>query len=333
MPSGSVVAPDDPQIAVCVASHERPLRLRWLLNALEEQTLPRERFEVVVADDSSAPQARRALESHPLNAAGVLRHLALPPGRGSAAKLRNAAWHEARAPLIAFTDDDCRPPPEWLERLLEAGRANPGAIVQGMTLPDPAEEVTLHHGPHHVRTQEIRPPVPWAQACNILYPRDVLERLGGFLEVPPLAAGEDTELAERARAAGTEYVAAPAALTWHAVYDGLLPERLRSVWRWQDLPLLVKRHPRLRDEFVLWMFWRRRHVWLLPAAAGAFLGRRRPALWALALPWLLHALPSFGPSARGRLRGLTELPSAAVLDLAEMAALARGSVKHRSLFL
>jgi GT2 family glycosyltransferase len=322
-----------PEIAVVVASHDRPLRLRWLLNALEEQTLDRGRFEVVVADDSSSDEPSRLLESHPLARAGVLRRLRLDPSRGSAAKLRNAGWRAARAPLIAFTDDDCRPPSDWLEHLLGAARRHPGAVVQGMTLPDPAEQTTLVHGPHHARTQEIRPPVPWAQACNILYPRSLLERLDGFLEDPPLSAGEDTELAERARAAGARYLGAPEALTHHAVYGDFLPARLRGIWRWQDLPLLVKRHPRLRHEFVLWMFWKRRHVWFLPAAAGAVLGRRRPVLSLLAVPWILHALPWHGHSPRGRLRSLSELPGAAAIDAVEMAALARGSAKHRSLFL
>ena len=37
-----------PEIAVVVASHDRPLRLRWLLEARSEQTLPPDRFEVVM---------------------------------------------------------------------------------------------------------------------------------------------------------------------------------------------------------------------------------------------------------------------------------------------
>src|SRR2546421_2918739 len=38
-----------PELSVAVATHERPLRLRWLLNALDEQTLDRSLWEVVVA--------------------------------------------------------------------------------------------------------------------------------------------------------------------------------------------------------------------------------------------------------------------------------------------
>ena len=55
-----------------MASRDRAIRLRWLLNALEEQTLPAERWEVVVAHDSIGPETEQLLRSHPLAEAGVL---------------------------------------------------------------------------------------------------------------------------------------------------------------------------------------------------------------------------------------------------------------------
>src|SRR4051812_46232380 len=145
-----------PEISVVVPSHERPVRLRWLLNALEEQTLARERFEVVVAHDSRGVETDAILREHSLARAGVLRGLRFDPGPGPAAK-RNAAWRAARAPLIAFTDDDCRPPREWLERLLAASSAAPADVVQGRTEPDPDERNLLHRAAH-VLTQRIEPP-------------------------------------------------------------------------------------------------------------------------------------------------------------------------------
>src|SRR5215216_532753 len=97
-----------PEVSVVVPSHNRALRLLWLLNALEEQTLPRERWEVVVVHDST-DDTDRILREHPLAQAGVLRHLTLEPGTGTASRQRNAGWRTARADTIAFTDDDTRP--------------------------------------------------------------------------------------------------------------------------------------------------------------------------------------------------------------------------------
>jgi len=64
-------------------------------------------------------------------------------------------------------------------------------------------------------------------------------------------------------------------------------------------------------------------------ATGA--GRRWATL--AALPWVIEARPRYGPSLRGRLRSLSELPSAAVGDLVEVLGLARGSVRYRALVL
>jgi GT2 family glycosyltransferase len=319
-----------PDIAVVVASHDRPLRLRWLLNALADQTLPRARFEVVVGHDSSAPATEDLLRTHPLAQEGVLRHVTLPPGSAPPGRNRNAAWRASRAPVVAFTDDDCRPPAQWIERCLEAARRHPGAIVQGATRPDPEEQPILEHAPW-VLTRSIRPPRPWAQACNIVYPREVLEALGGFPE--DMFVGEDTSLAERARSEGVPYVGAPEVENWHAVEDLTLLGMARASWKWSGLPLLIRRHPRLRREFPMWMFWRREHVWLPFAVAGWLYTPRTRLAALMALPYLAHATPNHGPFPRGRMRSALELPGRVAIDLAEFLALAWGSLRHRTPFL
>ena len=311
-------------IAVAVASHARPVRLLWLLNALEEQDLDRSRFEVVVAHDSGPDsQTERILSTHPLARAGVLRHVTHPRTAGPA-ELRNAAWRATTAPLVAFTDDDCRPPPTWLGAALAAAQRAPGSVVQGATRPDPDEAALLRAA--RARSVWIDPPTWQAQTCNIVYPREVLERVGGFDDGGmPLCAGEDTDLFQRAK---TPLTAAPDVLTYHAVEPMTVAGRVRYAWRWRQLPGLVARHPDLRRHAELGVFWKKRHARFVLALAAV--ATRRPAL---ALPWALAALPSYGSGPRGRARAVTELPGQAVVDAVEVAALAAGSVRHRTLFL
>src|SRR5215208_455548 len=92
------MAGTDIEISVVVPSHERPLRLRWLLNALEEQTLDRARWELVVVHDCRGEATAELLRTHPLAAAGVLRTRRLPEGTGTPARQRNVGWRMARAP-------------------------------------------------------------------------------------------------------------------------------------------------------------------------------------------------------------------------------------------
>jgi glycosyltransferase involved in cell wall biosynthesis len=315
-----------------VPSHERPLRLRWLLNALEEQTLPRERWELVVTHDCAGDETEQLVTEHPLARDGLLRHRRLPAGTGDPGRQRNIGWREARAPLIAFTDDDCRPEADWLERLLAAAASHPGAIVQGRTRPDPFETDILVAT--HARTIEVDPPGPFAQTCNILYPRALLEAVGGFEDSFRFLAGEDSELFERCIERGAQYVGAPDAVVNHAVESSTLLGAVRRGMRWQHLAYVVKRHPHVRERLELGIFWRRSHLLLAIALAGVPLARRAPAVTALsALPYVRNALGRHGSNPRARVRAVTELPGRLVIDAAEMGTLARGSVRHRTLFL
>jgi len=318
-------------VSVVVPSHDRPLRLRWLLNALEEQTLAVERFEVIVVHDSSGPDTQQLLDLHPLAARGVLRSVSLEPGSALPAAKRNLGWRMARAPLVAFTDDDCRPPASWLERVLAAAVCHPDAVVQGTTLEDPDEAALMRAPLNH--SQRVIPPSVWAEMCNITYPRDLLERLDGLDE--RLSTFEDTDVALRAQEQGVALVAAPEVLTYHAVHTPGALSRLRGMTRWRDAPLAVKRHPRLRRSLFLSVFWSESHAWLPLALVGVAAAARGPRSWALlALPWVRSAAPPrYGRSPAGRVRSLLELPVRAAMDAGEMAVLARHSLRHRTVLL
>jgi glycosyltransferase involved in cell wall biosynthesis len=318
-------------VSVVVPSHARRIRLRWLLNALEAQTLPRERWEVVVVHTYDAEDARNVLDRHPLAAGGTLRHERIAPDQGSPARQRNLGWRAARAPLVAFTDDDCRPDPAWLEGLLDAAERAPGDIVQGATRADPLDHA-IWAAPH-TRSLHVDPPGPFAQTCNILYPRALLERLGGFDERFPGPAGEDVDLALRAQALGVRVVGAPVAVVFHAVEEHTLPQMVRLNLKWADMAYLVKRHPQVRRDYPLRIFWRREHFLFCLALLGAGSARRLPPLALLGVPYLRWALGRRGRRKKARLACVVELPGRVVVDAAEVATLAYGSVKHRTLVL
>jgi hypothetical protein len=128
-------------------------------------------------------------------------------------------------------------------------------------------------------------------------------------------------------------VPAPDAVTYHAVDPISLAEALRQAWRWQHMPYVAARHPEIRREVLLGLFWKPEHGAVLLAAAGLLAARRRPAAALLALPWVRLRLPPYGTSLRGRARAAAELPGRFAEDLVGVAALARGSVRHRTLFL
>src|SRR6185503_10000324 len=118
----------------------------------------------------------------------------------------------------------------------------------------------------------------------------------------------------------------------HAVEPAGLLGALRSLPRWSDLARVVRRHPGVRRRLALGVFWKPSHAALAVAVAGVATRRRILAAGG-ALAWAALARPRYGGSPRGAARAISELPGRAVVDAAEMAVLARGSLRERTLLL
>jgi glycosyltransferase involved in cell wall biosynthesis len=296
-----------PDISVVVPTKDRPAGLAAVLRALAAQTLTPERFEVIVVDDGSTPAVQAA--------ARVVRH---ERPRGPAAA-RNSGWRAARAPLVAFVDDDCVPVPGWLEAIAGAAGDGDAVVVQGPVGPPPGEEERVTPVAH---TIEVGGPSRLFVSANIGYARALLERTGGFDERFRRACGEDVELGARATAAGAEVRWAPGAVVHHEVRAVGLLGTLRQTLKWTDAVRAVSMHPELRDLLVARVFWRPSHPLLLLAVAA--LATRRPLL----------ALAAAAPYARHRAAGGARwLPVHLAIDATEIATAVVGSVRHRTLML
>jgi GT2 family glycosyltransferase len=316
-------------VGVVVASHERAARLRILLDALAGQTLARERWELVVVHTYEPDVVADLLEQHELARSGLLRHAWIHPSDARPSRQRNIGWRMSRGRLVAFTDDDCRPPPEWLERLVAESRANSGAIVQGATRADPRERNLLSHP--HVRTLHVDPPGRFTQTCNILYERAVLERIGGLDE--RAITGEDIDLAIRAQDAGARLVAAPEALVYHAVEALSLLEKIRSQHKWQHLAYIVRQHPRLREQCTMRIWWKPEHLGAAISLVALVGARRRRWMLVGLLPYVHIERRRYGKGKLVQLRAFREMPAHWVVEVAELATFIRGSVRYRTLLL
>lgn len=313
-----------PEISVVFATHNRANRLRALLAALRQQSVGIEGFEVVVVDDGSRDETRRILVEEEARGELSLRVLRHDKPRGPAAA-RNAGWRAARAALVAFTDDDCRATPGWLEAGLAAFEGSDRRVVQGRTDPDPLE--LDDEGPF-ARTLRVHSLGPYYQTCNVFYPRALLEASGGFDEETfTVPGGEDADLAWRCFAAGADAVFAPEALVFHAVQRLGPLGKLRVAWRWHETMRLYARHPELRSTLTYGIFWKKSHYLLVRAGLGLMLPR-----WLRPLrSWCLAPIaPSYLQRARDEGGAVWAAPYFIVYDLVELAAVIRGAVRYRT---
>lgn len=254
-----------PRVCVVVSAYNRSGLLPGLVHALQDQTVGD--FEAVLVDNGSVDDTGARL--HELTATDSrFQVLSVVHNRGPA-RARNLGWRAATAPLVAFTDDDCAPEPDWLAALLEAG--DDAEIVQGRTLPAGDREGWFD------RSQTIRRWSGRFETCNLLVPRDRLEQLEGFSERFRIAMGEDTDLGLRAVASGATTGFADGAVVRHHVWPSGFGEFLRQRRRYAEHVELMKVNPAARDLLRWRLVVRRSHlvVWaLLPvgglAAAAGF---------------------------------------------------------------
>jgi GT2 family glycosyltransferase len=219
------VSAPDLAASVVVPTRDRAAALEGCLRALEGQ---REvAFEVVVVDDASRDGAAVAAVVAEAPHARLVRG----QGRGPAAA-RNLGAAAARAPVVCFTDDDCRPDPQWLlglvARIERGASVAAGATVNGLPR-DPYASASQTVINHLVDSSfdPARGTVGFAPTCNVAVRADVFARFA-FDETFPLAAGEDREWCSRLGSAGIALELAPDAVVAH--HQDL---SLRRFWRQQ----------------------------------------------------------------------------------------------------
>lgn len=275
-----------PEVSVVVPTYRRSHLLPRLVAALEAQTLPAERFEVLIVDNASHDETSTVLAQLGAGSPLHLRPLQVEVNEGPA-PARNLGWREACAPYVAFTDDDCVPRPDWLDQGLRTCRASPRlGVLQGATL-IPSEHPV--RGPLTVY-REILEPSPYFEGCNVFFPRAVLEQTGGFDETFPFG-WEDTAAGWSAIEGGREWVFDETTVVAHDVIDRPLRWHLMMAFREGNTVDVACRHPELRKMF--WRPWahRRSNVAFVAGAVGLVAALRwRPAALA-ALPWLWMRCP------------------------------------------
>jgi GT2 family glycosyltransferase len=213
---------DTPWVSVVVPHYNDLSGLDLCLDALEAQTYPRDRFEIVVADNAS-PQGEAAV-------AEVVRGRAVlvtvtEKGAGPA---RNGGVAAATGEVLAFTDADCRPRPQWLAEGIKAlaGYDFVGGGVEvlaqdpaGMTGAEAFEAVFAFDNRAYVERDGF------SVTANLFCRRSVFEGTGGFR----VGVSEDIDWSWRARAAGYRIGFAPRALVGHPARRSW--DELRDKWR------------------------------------------------------------------------------------------------------
>jgi GT2 family glycosyltransferase len=167
-------------LSVVIPTLNRPDALPRTLAALAQQSLPRDRFEVIVVEDAKneAPIPEAPVPIRTMRAE--------QPGASHA---RNAGWQAAANPVVLFLGDDIIPARETLAHHAALHEQHPGDDVGVLGHVDWARElkrtafmIWLDHGIQFnfpsIRGSEAGP--GHLYTANVSLKRAALERVGGF---------------------------------------------------------------------------------------------------------------------------------------------------------
>jgi glycosyltransferase involved in cell wall biosynthesis len=168
-----------PEMSVVIPVHNGAATLPACLDALCAQTLPSERYEVLVVDnnstDGSANLARRA--------PGVR---VLEEQRQGAYAARNRGLAGAHGEVLVFTDPDCVADPDWLEAA-QLAVAEGALVVLGESVPAGQGRLidlvaTYERGHQQYVFGGADPTLYYGRTNNMAVHRSVFEDVGPFIE-------------------------------------------------------------------------------------------------------------------------------------------------------
>ena len=210
----------------------------WLKDALQtvcEQSLPSQEYEVIVVDNNSTDQTSTVAQDFAARYSNV-RYCFEPKAGLSIA--RNTGWQEANGAYVAYIDDDCKVPFEWLsiakeviESIAPAMFGGPSLAFYNTTKPKWFQD----HYESHTQNQEtgLLKPNQYISGMNMIFDKEVLRDIGGF--DPNLGMSAD-QVAYGEESAVLRYVRKemPDALLYVDlrlyVYHLVRPEKM--TWRW-----------------------------------------------------------------------------------------------------
>lgn len=203
------IPPEESFVSVIVPTYQDSASLNVCLQALQNQTLSAKAFEVIVVNNDLSMELKLA------DSTGGNVRVLVESERGAYAA-RNAGVRQSSGAIIAFTDSDCIPHPDWLSEGVKAVRnGNPfvGGEIQLFSsekAPNLAEKLQLAFS---FRVKEDLARSGHVATANLFVERTCFERVGFFPE--QAFSGGDREWARRAAKIGITPNLAHRALVFH----------------------------------------------------------------------------------------------------------------------
>ena len=208
-------------ISVVICTYNRSRSLRETLASLAKMEAPADlSWELVVVDNNSTDNTRAVVEEFGWTSGLKVQYVF--EGQQGLAHARNAGVRAAKGEIIAFTDDDVYPQPNWLAVIWREFTADPSLqVISGrVELLNPADlPITIRRQSKRVVFQSLTDSFNVMVGCNAAVRRALFDRIGCFdVDLGTgsrFESAEDSDFFFRAWRSGAKLVYEPSLFVFH----------------------------------------------------------------------------------------------------------------------
>lgn len=229
-----------PRVTVIIPAFNSESSLQYCLSALQDQTVPADCFEVIVVDDGSTDGTRNLANLYPHVHFHFISH------QGPAAA-RNFGVQNSVGDIVLFTDADCVPNRDWIEKMIAPFEQEwvvgvKGAYSSGQrSLVARFVQAEYESKYDHMRREKY---IDFIDTYSAGYRKDLFLQNGGFNIEFPTSCVEDQEFSFRMARAGHKMVFVPDAQVVHSGHANSLKDYFLKKYKIGYWKVLVhQRHP------------------------------------------------------------------------------------------
>jgi GT2 family glycosyltransferase len=251
------------RVSVIVPTFNGRKSIGQCLAALSNQDW-NEEIEIIVVDDGSSDGTMEVVQSYP-------HAILLRQNNAGPAAARNRGALAAKGEVLVFTDDDCRPLPDFVRRIVEPLRQETGIVgAKGTYRSEQSSLIARFRQVEYEERYAIMKGyrhIDFIDTYAAAFRKDAFNSVGGFDE--KMLASEDVDLSFRLAASGQRMIFVPDAIVYHRHCESLrhyIRLKIRAAfWRLKMTPKLP--HKALKDSHT--PFLMKCQILVLPALLAA----------------------------------------------------------------
>jgi glycosyltransferase involved in cell wall biosynthesis len=184
--------------SIIIPTYQRPQEIQSCLAAIARLDYPRELFEVIAVNDGGLQPLTSMVDMF-FDRMNIT--LISQPHAGPAAA-RNRGASQAKHRYLIFTDDDCRPPADWLRKFNARILPDQSCTIAGRTINaldnnrfSASSQILIDFLNQYYNSDPFK--ARFFTSNNLMLPIDIFREIGGFDKGFAKAAAEDRDLCDR----------------------------------------------------------------------------------------------------------------------------------------